>query len=307
MESDSDGMDFDFESVVDDAERGAGDFLPSGAVDDFPSSRGFGVAEVGKVGRGSSGGTPHTATRDFAPIPLPAGFDPSLRLDFRSKYFDPHLALTAKPPPDPPRKVRPLENVRRFRRVLPVGDPLRIDPTSDTRRVQGKTTQTRDAQTEKETRDKEKEKEAAKALAMDRAENFRVQGERATQRTPVLQALALEEKQKGGPVANVLSRAMELGIRIAVRTRFATGVRGTAVAYLKAFDRHMNMILVDVTETSAARTKVWRTKTVIDERTGATHTKTKQAYKLVQKTRHLQQVFVRGEQVVLVSVADEAG
>ena len=300
MDDSGDAYEFDFEEEVEDTERLAGDFLPfeSENVDVGPSSSAPGG---GGLGHGP-GGAPSTYD-DFAPLPLPDGHDPSARFDFKSKYFNSSVVLTTKPSPDPPRKVRPLENVRRFRRLLPPNDPLRIDPNllPAGGRVQGR-------KKTPEPTEKEKETLAAKALAMDRAMKFRAQSEAARMRVPVLQTLAETEKSNGGPVANVLTKAMEQKIKVKITTRHASGVRGTAVAYLKAFDRHMNMILVDVFETSSVRTKVWRTVEVNyfdeDSQSQKTKTKTRQGYKLEQKTRHLQQVFLRGEQVVLVALVE---
>ena len=89
---------------------------------------------------------------------------------------------------------------------------------------------------------------------------------------------------------------MEERRQVRVRTRHASGVRGEAVAYLKAFDRHLNLILADVTETSAAGTRVVA---------GEAGEKERRRPKLVRRTRRLAQIFVRGEQVVLVAVVGD--
>jgi small nuclear ribonucleoprotein (snRNP)-like protein len=61
-----------------------------------------------------------------------------------------------------------------------------------------------------------------------------------------------------------------------------------ATAYVEAFDKFANMLLTDVEETYTVRTK-----TATEKRTTA---------KLDNRTRHIQQVFLRGEQVVSISV-----
>ena len=124
MDGGDEGYAFDFEEVVDDAERAASDFLPS-AHDAIPSSS----APFGDRPRDGAGSVRTDAFDEtLALIPLPEGADEALRLDFKSRYFDPARALAAKPPGlDPPRKVRPLENTRRFRRLLPANDPARLD------------------------------------------------------------------------------------------------------------------------------------------------------------------------------------
>ena len=284
---------FDFEEVVDDAERVASDFLPS-AHDAIPSSS----APSGDAGDRPRGGAGSVRTDAFDEIPrlipLPEGADEALRLDFKSRYFDPARALAARHAGlDPPRKVRPLENVRRFRRLLPAGDPERLDvPALRPGDSRGKET------------DRAKTAAAAAANARDRAEKFRAQGEAARARVPVLDALFAASAAAGGPLS-LLARAMEERRRVRVRTRHASGVRGEAVAYVKAFDRHLNLILADVTETSATRARVARggAETKPDE-TGAS-ARRKERPKLVWRTRRLAQIFVRGEQVVLVAVVGD--
>jgi small nuclear ribonucleoprotein (snRNP)-like protein len=44
---------------------------------------------------------------------------------------------------------------------------------------------------------------------------------------------------------------------VRVVTRHATGVRGVAFAYVKAFDRYVNLILQDVTESYTAGSFQW--------------------------------------------------
>jgi small nuclear ribonucleoprotein (snRNP)-like protein len=138
---------------------------------------------------------------------------------------------------------------------------------------------------------------AAAANARDRAEKFRAQGEAARTRVPVLQTLLKESVKEKGPLS-LLARAMEERRRVRVRTRHASGVRGEAYAYVKAFDRHLNLILADVTETSSQRARIQRRAGASEASEG----KTKNAHKLVWRTRRLAQIFVRGEQVVLVAV-----
>ena len=137
---------------------------------------------------------------------------------------------------------------------------------------------------------------AAAANARDRAEKFRAQGEAARARVPVLETLLQESVKEKGPLS-LLARAMEERRRVRVRTRHASGVRGEAYAYVKAFDRHLNLILADVTETSSQRARIQRRCGTSNE-----EGKTKNAHKLVWRTRRLAQIFVRGEQVVLVAV-----
>lgn len=292
MEDDEEEYAFDFEEVVDDAERAASDFLPS-AHDAIPSSSAP-SGDADDLPRGGAGSVRTDAFEEtLRLIPLPEGADEALRLDFKSRYFDPARALAAKQPAlDPPRKVRPLENVRRFRRLLPTNDPARLDVSRSRKDFSAKgRSETDEAKTKTGA-----DRAAAAANARDRAEKFRAQGEAARARVPVLETLFKESVKEKGPLS-LLARAMEERRRVRVRTRHASGVRGEAVAYVKAFDRHLNLILADVTETSSRRAR-------IERRAGASgeEGKTKNAHKLVWRTRRLAQIFVRGEQVVLVAV-----
>ena len=299
MDDGDDGYEFDFEDTVDDAELEATDFLPNdlGAI---PSTSAPESDERHKPRSGT--GTPENVpTNDafeasLAVRSLPEGSDASLRVDFKSKYFDPTAALAVRDPPlETPRKVRPLENVRRFRRLLPTNDPLFLDPAAMPARGRGGRL---DADS-RIAREKAKDAAFAVANAKARAEKFRKQSEAARARAPILETLADENKKNGGPLS-VLVRAMEEKRRVRVRTRHASGVRGEAVAYVKAFDRHVNMILVDVVENSTSRIRKFRE---VQTRDGAVRTRA--GWKLEKKTRHLQQVFLRGEQVVLVAVVGD--
>ena len=295
MDGGDEGYAFDFEEVVDDAERAASDFLPS-AHDAIPSSS----APFGDRPRDGAGSVRTDAFDEtLALIPLPEGADEALRLDFKSRYFDPARALAAKPPGlDPPRKVRPLENTRRFRRLLPANDPARLDVSVSRAPTRGGSGS--GSGSSKETNPSaarpRADRDAAAANARDRAAKFRAQGDAARARVPVLDALLAASAAAGGPLS-LLARAMEERRQVRVRTRHASGVRGEAVAYLKAFDRHLNLILADVTETSASR----GTRVVA----GEAGEKERRRPKLVRRTRRLAQIFVRGEQVVLVAVVGD--
>ena len=252
MEDDGEEYAFDFEEVVDYVERAASDFLPS-AHDAIPSSSAP-SGDADDLPRGGAGSVRMDAFEEtLRLIPLPEGADEALRLDFKSRYFDPARALAAKQPAlDPPRKVRPLENVRRFRRLLPTNDPARLELSrsrKDFSAVPGRSV-TDETKTLAD-------RAAAAANARDRAEKFRAQGEAARARVPVLETLLQESVKEKGPLS-LLARAMEERRRVRVRTRHASGVRGEAYAYVKAFDRHLNLILADVTETSSQRARIQR-------------------------------------------------
>jgi small nuclear ribonucleoprotein (snRNP)-like protein len=182
--------------------------------------------------------------------------------------------------------------------LLPANDPARLDVSVS--RAPNPVGATPGSGSSRETNPSaarpRADRDAAAANARDRAAKFRAQGDAARARVPVLDALLAASAAAGGPLS-LLARAMEERRQVRVRTRHASGVRGEAVAYLKAFDRHLNLILADVTETSASR----GTRVVA----GEAGEKERRRPKLVRRTRRLAQIFVRGEQVVLVAVVGD--
>ena len=218
-------------------------------------------------------------------------------------------------PPNP--NVRPLDNCRKFRPFLPVGDPNRVDP----------------AEAAANRRRRTEASIAAQALAKRRAEKFAAEGERARRREPVLARILDDQKRRGGPMA-LLARAVEQRLRVTIVTRHASGVRGKAEAYVKAFDRHANLILQDVRETYGVRVRAREEDPrersgeeggdADDEDAGEKKSgegaggagsalgatpepRRRPKMRLDRRERHVQQVFLRGEQVVSVSVPPAAG
>jgi small nuclear ribonucleoprotein (snRNP)-like protein len=123
---------------------------------------------------------------------------------------------------------------------------------------------------------------------------FKAKAAEFATREKVIDVLAGESRGRGGPLS-VLVKAFDEGRRVRVATRHRTGIRGVATAYVKAFDVYMNLVLQDVQETYSVRLR----HTVEDpKRPGRTRVK----YALEQRSRHMNQVFLRGEQVVTVAV-----
>ena len=277
---DDDDLEFDIDDDAGDARDQAAALLVPDDPDDpaeRPSRAPAPAAHAHAHASDPDASAPATATASGSnpsSAPADADVDPALKLDFMSVHFDPLLALRQRPPLTTPRDVRPLDNVRKFRPLLPEGDPHRPDPTAARRR-------------------RDEASFAAQALAKDRAAKFREASERAKTREPALARILADAKARGGPLS-LLVRAQERGHRVAVVTRHASGVRGVARATVVAFDRHLNMVLRDVRETYTVRLR----EEVPREDGPGTRTKVR----LDARERSVQQVFLRGEQVVTVAL-----
>lgn len=129
---------------------------------------------------------------------------------------------------------------------------------------------------------------------------------------PAIMALAAV-----GPLA-VLAKWHAAGQRIYVVTRHASGVRGRAVGTLVAFDKYMNLLLRDVEETYTVIVKVKRVKQQVltqgqefqppqqqqqpsDSSVPATRTRTRWCRKQQHRFRQLDQILLKGDNIVLVS------
>jgi small nuclear ribonucleoprotein (snRNP)-like protein len=101
----------------------------------------------------------------------------------------------------------------------------------------------------------------------------------------VFDALANSKQATEGPL-RVLRDARLQRLRVRIVTRHASGVRGTCDAYVVAFDKFANMV----------------EKTRVNAKSGEETTTLRIAPKLDHRTRRINQVFMRGEQVVSVSI-----
>ncbi|GLJ40881.1 hypothetical protein SUGI_0845700 [Cryptomeria japonica] len=155
-------------------------------------------------------------------------------LDFLSPDFDPLEALQTEGLQPPNARVRPLDNLNRCRHILPQEVPesvVNISPKS------------RSA----ESIEAQERAKARTSLLLEKA------AEKARQ-VKIFDMLA--EKAKG-PLSFLSVCYNEKG-RVQVWTRHTHGIRGNLIGFLHAFDRHMNMILQDVEEVYTVRRHVPR-------------------------------------------------
>lgn len=133
----------------------------------------------------------------------------------------------------------------------------------------------------------------------------------------------MQKQSEGGPMS-VLSRCVEKRVRVKVVTRKLNGARGFCTGIIVAFDKHWNLALIDVDETYsrlrhrkpeadalsdemesklnvAPATKNAMKRETVGEST-VQIVKTRRSTELCQ--RHVPQVVLRGEHVVLVQPLD---
>ena len=229
----------------------------------------------GRMARGTRRRAPAGTSTSRTSASMSRDDRPPPALDFASFEFDPALALRRDAGAIPPRhRARALDTVRQCRKLLPASS-------------EGASEGARDVSTRGARLGRDARSFAAQARARQRAGKFIEQRERFARGERVFDRLANTKNAREGPL-RVLREARERRSRVTIVTRHARGVRGVATAYVEAFDKFANMLLTDVEETYTVRTK-----TATEKRTTA---------KLDHRTRHIQQVFLRGEQVVSISV-----
>eukprot|EP00249_Psilotum_nudum_P008391 c21242_g1_i1 orf=551-1660(-) len=236
----------------------------------------------------------------------------SASLDFLSIEFDALKALHTKGllPPNP--KVRPLDNLNRCSRILPQEVPESIINIPS-----------REPRSSESIKAQERAKARTSLLLQKVAEQAR--------QVKIFDAIA--EKLMHGPLSFLTECYQQHG-RVQVWTRHAHGVRGTLIGFLGAIDKHLNMVLQDVDEDYSVRHWVPR---LIKKRGRLSHLKTDSDHnnrqsaelvnnsatsfldmnqeiqeismqlkelrmfpKLEYRRRHLKQVFLRGDCVVMV-------
>lgn len=217
------------------------------------------------------------------------------KLDFFSMEFDAKLALHAEGL-QPPYRVRPLDTLAKCRHILPPEMEESLNYSNFVHKSQ-------------------EEMEQSRA----RVGPVRLRREAEELKYSVISRIA--ESVKRGPLL-LLRQSYDSGKRVRVVTRHARGVRGTATGVLKAFDKHMNLVLQDVQESYTVRLKIQRRKLVprqvardaslegMDPSEGGPDyelvEQSRSAFKLDHRHRNLRQIFVRGNNIVMVSQAEAA-
>ena len=170
-------------------------------------------------------------------------------LDFTSPQFDPFHALSA-----PERIVteanpsiflstsssstsQKLDNISKFRALLPTCDPQRIEPKSKYATQKRKTTSSTTDQNNKEQTDDKQKK----------------QQQQQQKRVPMFLAMVSKYEHKSSGPLSLLYSILQNRQRVRVMIRYVDCIRGTLTGYLVAFDKHFNMILKDVDEVYGSR------------------------------------------------------
>eukprot|EP00741_Cyanophora_paradoxa_P012480 tig00020610_g12059.t1 len=157
------------------------------------------------------------------PEPPGSARDPSL--DLSSDELDPLRALYEPGVAVPCPEEQPLDNLTRCRPLLPASDADWSD---------GRTLEQSEAARAKREAEAAAKKEARDAEAALIAE-----------RTGVVDKIAASFKT--GPLS-LVRKFFERRVRVKIWVRRMKTVRGTLVGYIRAFDRHLNMVLADVEE-----------------------------------------------------------
>jgi len=211
-------------------------------------------------------------------------------LEFTSDKFDPHAALhapyTSVVAANPFAAKAPLLNyVDQFRTLLPFCDPQRREPIQRTQK---------------------------KYQSTDNEESIKT--ENMKNKIPVFTSMAAQY-ENSGPMSLLHSIHVQRQ-RVRVMVRYVDCIRGTLTGYLIAFDKHMNMLLRDVDEVYTSRiTKAFegvelskseleleRRKCIEAANTSGGRSGDGKRHDPLVKVgkRHMQQLLVRGDNVVSV-------
>ncbi|KAF0763859.1 hypothetical protein AaE_003145 [Aphanomyces astaci] len=220
-------------------------------------ARGGAVCQAAQEVRVAKEDNELSAAASYDPNFVPKTAPPSRGgpFDCRSASFNAHLALVRNRLDGASLHHPALDNLYKCRMLLPPRDPQFIQP---------------------------KLKPATPSLTTDRKSKSTV----APKKPPVLHAIAGTSRpllsiylHSTGPLS-LLHRCLVAKARVVVVLRRISSIRGTCTGYLKGFDKHMNLVLMDVMDKFAP-----------------VHAQQQEAPTV---TRHIRQLLIRGDNVVLV-------
>ena len=128
-----------------------------------------------------------------------------------------------------------LDNISKFRALLPECDPQRLEPT--VRQKNNKSTSQQQIQKK----------------AIIASSNNVTTTEKKTKKLPLFLAMASSYEHKQSGPLSLLYSILQNKQRVRIMIRYVDCIRGTLTGYLVAFDKHFNMILKDVDEVYGAR------------------------------------------------------
>ena len=199
-------------------------------------------------------------------------------LDFTSNNFDPDAALRA--PETEAAKANPwletgprLDHIEQCRTLLPPCDPMKRAPLVSRKR--------------------------------GREEEISMESSKRPKKLSAFAALAAEHEK--GPLS-LLHDAFVKRQRVRVVIRYINGIRGTLTGYLLAFDKHFNMLLRDVDEVYSPRfvsSELSNVERELKRRQTALTGKFSQCHgEWSVRQRHMKQMLLRGDNVVMVYKAE---
>ena len=146
----------------------------------------------------------------------------------------------------------------------------------------------------RQSEESKRKQQALKARAM----RLRDAEKKFAQREHAVEVIA--SRFKGGGPLSLLYRALHEKKRVKIVTRNERGVRGCMECNISAFDKYFNFVAHDIEERYSVRVR--KEKEYVN---GKGETKTRRRRVIEQRERKVSQMFLRGESVVLVALAED--